>query len=1603
VSDVTALTESVERTFLITDIRGYTRFTREQGNAEAARLARRFAELSGDAVEARGGRVVEVRGDEVLAVFPAAAQAVRAAVELAATCAEESELDASLPLLPGMGVDIGEAVPVGEGFRGAVLNTAARLCSRAAGGQVLVSAAVAESTGLGVRFESVGTAELKGFDNPVELFEAAADAAPQTYLALGDEVAEPLPVELETEASFVGRDRELSWLRGAWREARRGRGRVMFVSGPPRSGKTRLAAELCAQALGGGACVEYAGAGGTGAARARAALERVIAAGRPTILVLDDLDVLGESVAEQVNELFEAFESAPVLVVGITASPDASSSVAELVARADTRGDGHRTLGALEPAEIREIVALYAGADVDDAPLESISRASGGLPGAVYELTSEWADQEATRRLAAAAEWLAEGRTTRRADLEFANNVIGLKLVRFYGDEAPDGTTKPGECPYKGLASFEQLDAQLFFGRERLVGELAARTVASGLLAVVGPSGIGKSSLIAAGLLPSIRAGLLPGSGNWQIAVIRPGEHPSAELATVDRIRSDERLVLVVDQFEEVFTTCEDAGERDDFLTALTDRAGDPEASVVVLSMRGDFIDHCAGYPQLAELVSANQVLVGPMRQEELRQVIERPARRAGLRVEATLVDALVAEIADEPGGLPLLSTALVELWQHRTGAWLRMETYERTGGVRGAVARLAESAFEHLDTPEREVTRSIFMRLVTTGEGDVLMRRRVPLAEFDPDRDLVAAEVLTRLTDDRLLTRSDASIEVAHEALLREWPRLQGWLEEDAQGRHLRQHLTQAATQWADGGRDPSELYRGARLSATIEWAALHGRELNELEREFLAASRAAGERDLQRQRRINRRLRGLLIGVGALLLAAIAAGVLALVQRAHAQTKARVALAQSLGAQAVSEPHLDRAMLLAREAASLDPSVQTSSDLLTTLLRTPTVLRTFHSDANRNLDIALSPNGRTIAIEDNNGNVVVEDALTGSRIGRLRADIQGFGPDGSLLTASGGTLTGRRSVIEVRDPTTLKVTRTIPFPRSLRGRDVAVSGVVFGPAGTRTAVELTRSHPSPAGPEATWAGILQYDYETGRLIGPPIRVPNDAGLVGYSTGGRSLVLVRPNAVDVLDSRTGHRVRAYPVSGGAAALSPDGKTVAIGSDDGSVRFLDVATGKVVLGVGAQGGGVAVLGFTPDGKTLITSGQDGETLLWDVETHTIRQTLAGHAGPIHAQAISADGSTLYTGSFDTNVLSWDLTGRRGVIPSFVAATTDPSGGYWSLAISPDSKTVAVGSTNGDVNIWELATKRRIETFHGAPGAVAALAFGPGGRTLLVAADVGDPHNPTHASLRIWKLGPHPQLLRSLHGGERQFQSVYWATWSGDGRTIAASGLGPHQDSTKAGLVAEWNAATGALLARPTVVVGGDAPYVSFAPHGTTVAIGQENGGVQILDPARRKVTRRFSPGGLYTFGTVFSPDGSKVATGDWDGSIDIWSARSGKRIGARIPDPGQTDVLSTAWSPDGRTIAITDAGSALRLFDVASRQEIGPPIQLSPGQENPYVAFTPDGSRVIVTDQTGRLWIFPITVTSWEHEACRIANRNFTRAEWSALLPGQPYRQTCSR
>ena len=513
------------------------------------------------------------------------------------------------------------------------------------------------------------------------------------------------------------------------------------------------------------------------------------------------------------------------------------------------------------------------------------------------------------------------------------------------------------QSPFKGLLVFEEQDADIFFGRETFTADLVIRlsqihkdnsiSQATSFLALVGASGSGKSSIARAGLIPAIRQ-----ETDWSVRLITPTEHPLESLATtltqdsesvtatttlmddlqrdqrslhlfirrlVEQDRTSSHLLLIVDQFEELFTLCRNEDERQAFIDNLVYAVKPNTAGpiVVVITLRADFYSHCLHYGTLHELLERQQKIVPPMNQENLRAAIEHPATKAGLVLEDGLDDLILRDVGDEPGNLPLLSHVLLETWKRREGNQLTLAGYTDAGGVRGAIAKTAESTYQRLTPDQQILTRNIFLRLTELGEGTQDTRRRVNLDELLVQREITTEtqRVLNILADNRLITTSDEGVEVAHEALIREWPTLRHWLDEDREGLRIHRQLTEAATIWAANHKDDSYLYRGARLEAAREWGQSENVQLNQLEQSFLVSSKQSQQNKLAEAEARVRRSRRLTYLLGIALLLMVGAVFLAFSQLKAAQARQLLTQAQIK----FMEDDLVLAALLALESNAL------------------------------------------------------------------------------------------------------------------------------------------------------------------------------------------------------------------------------------------------------------------------------------------------------------------------------------------------------------------------------------------------------------------------------------------------------------------------------------------------------------------------------------------------------------------------------------------------------------------------------------------------------------------------------------------------------------
>ncbi|MCC3773684.1 helix-turn-helix domain-containing protein [Streptomyces sp. UNOB3_S3] len=1181
---------------------------------------------------------------------------------------------------------------------------------------------------------------------------------------------------------------------------------------------------------------------------------------------------------------------------------------------------------------------------------------------------------------------------------------------------APGRPRSEDTCPYQGLSSFGPESARWFFGRDEatadVVAQLTERLRRPGPLMVVAPSGAGKSSLLRAGLLPALAGGVLPveDSRAWPVALLTPGEQPVEELLDqVARVTGGSRrllgkalregpgtfaeavraamvsarpnaLVLLVDQFEETFTLCHDEDGRGTFVAALLALAGGREqtgeglpTALVVLGVRADFYDRCLAYPGLAASLRHGHATVGPMNDAQLRDAITGPAGEAGLEVEAGLVEVMLRDVGLTPGTspeaappgagvLPLLSHALLGTWQCRENATLTVAGYQRTGGISGAVAATAERAYGSLPPGQRPVARDILLRLVHVGEDKETGRRvrRASLLEGGAPEREAAEAVLEAFTRARLVTVDAEHVEPAHEVLLRVWPRMRRWLDDDRAGLRARQLLMETAAEWEREDRDTSLLYRGNRLASVREWLAdtRHTAALGPLARAFLEASTGLEAAERQAERRRVRRLRQLAVGLATLLVLSLIAGGIAVQQSRTARQQRHIAASRELAARAdvVAAERPEAAMLLALGGYRRAPSAEARGSLLSAYAQYGA--REFTGHTGRASAVAFSPDGRTLATASGDHSVKLWDAST-------------------------------REVLA-----------------TLSGHTDHVEGLAFAPDGRTLAT-------------ASFDGSVKlWDVAARRPVATLLGHRGEAGPVAFSPDGRTLATAGADRTvrlwDVAGRRqlaalTGHTDTVF-----ALAFSPDGRTVASAGADRTARLWDVATRRTRAVLTGHTDMLMGLAFAPDGRTLATAGYDNSVRLWDVATRRQTAVLSGLTKAASGVAFSPDGRTLATTGYDRTVRLWDVTDMTH--PRQTAALDTGAGDDvgTAVAFSPDGRTLA--GTNSGVafaDLWDVSTHERIGTLSGAPvpgtvtrfspdgrtlatadadgrvrlrdarslrttatltvgtAAVRGLAFAPDGRRLATADDAG--------AVRLWDLATG-RPTATLTGHTDAVQAV---AYSPDGRTLATAGA----DAT----ARLWDVATHrqiAVLTGHTRLVAD----VAFSPDGRTLATASHDDTARLWDTGTHRA-RATLTGHTSAVGAVaFSPDGRTLATASKDRTARLWDLATHRQTGTLT---GHTNgVNGAAFAPDGRTLATTGADRTIRLWDVAAQR---PATLLTARTSESSPAFSPDG-RTLATasaENTTRLWsLDPDEVAD---RVCGLDDGH----RWSQLIPELPRPRPC--
>ena len=1256
--------------------------------------------------------------------------------------------------------------------------------------------------------------------------------------------------------------------------------------------------------------------------------------------------------------------------------------------------------------------------------------------------------------------------------------------------------------PYKGLQSFGPYDADRFFGREEVTRQLLALLLVQPFCAVIGASGSGKSSVIHAGLLPMLAAGDLSqrvetglpagGANDWLVVTLRPGQAPFQALAAAlaphfppsgplapatlaERLRRDQgelwesvreisqrqppsrrgsrppaNLLIVVDQFEELYTLGAEGAERQDFIDwLLAPSAWQPASTAplatgavrVLVSLRADFTGQAISYRPLADAIQQGGLVLGPMNGDELRRAIVEPARRQGVTFESGLVERLLTDIANEPGNLLLLQFALTLLWEKRKHGMLSHADYEETGGVAGALAHYADGVVGTLPAGEREDVRRLFLRMVQPGDDAPDTRRMVVRTALSD----VEWQLVQRLADARLLVtdrRQEHEVaEVAHEALIRNWGQLRLWLEADRQFQLWHFQLQAAAERWQENGRDPNLLLRGTQLIQAEAWMGERSQELGPGERLYIEAG--ADERDRRKKEVEEQRQREL-----------VQAQALAQFEHERAETKARttgrlrllsgflgVSLLAVLVIAVLAWSFAAEAQRLAANAAEARARAEEQTEVARTqqqLAETQTeIAEAEHQRAEAAAQRALS---RQLAAQSN----------------ALMADDLPLGLLLALESAALATPADKTDLLLNLDLSPLAAqflqAETTPVHQAeFLGSDRLVSSaegsVRLWDLSRGQSIEQTMTPPdaqfaaiSPDGRRAATiadAQLTLWDPLTGQTIAPAfVDHPDTIDFLTFSVDGSRLVSgSRDGTLILRDAATGAVVKKLQYDGsGGMALGPGGRLLAMFDDfagETGLELWDLTSGQQIAGpVFGHVGGIQSMNYSRDGSLLVTAGADMTLRLWDGRTLApIGEPFAGHSARVLAGAISPDNKVLASGGADNRIILWDIASGQMI--------GQPLSGHnnWvrDVTFSPDGRTLASTDAGGGIALWDLSVH---QTLHGHTDNVRGVALTPDDKLLITSS--------YDRTMKWWDAlsGKVQATITTPHQS-----SIIALAISPDGSTAATGDVD--------GVVALWDVKARALLfpalqGNPSVIVS-----LAFSPDGKTLASGDFDGTITLWDVENgRQLLKPFKAHKGWTLSLAFSPDGEQLASGSSDAGIRLWKMPSSRAPSADpLPAIGQPMkghsnwVTSLLFWPDGKRLVSGSGDHTVRQWDLASQQAVAAPLtghagyvwglQVYPteaaggGQalaalDNtgavlfwdldagiplgpPLHTFTETEAQVISADgrrlyqgafnSAVEVWELPGLV--WESRACAIANRNLTKTEWERFLPDLPYRETC--
>lgn len=1203
------------------------------------------------------------------------------------------------------------------------------------------------------------------------------------------------------------------------------------------------------------------------------------------------------------------------------------------------------------------------------------------------------------------------------------------------------------ENPYKGLAFFTQADGNTYFGREELTAQLLAKLAGSPFLALLGASGSGKSSLMRAGVIWTLYAGGIPGSENWKVLVMRPGATPledlaaqvSAESGSVSsslireiktdpsalrleakkillNLPDDAKLVLAVDQFEEVFTQCDDENERGQFIAALTDAAQHSNSRIVVLlTLRADYYGRCSAYPVLAKLLSENQVLVGEMTDAELRRAISAPAENVGVRVEAGLPELIIEEARGEKGVLPMISLALAELFKNRKTDILKVAEYRELGGLNQVIATTADKVYLSLPQAEQTLTQKILLDLVKTGETtEQDARQRVRLSALVPagGNRLQTEGLLNKLADARLVVKDgeseDAQVEVAHEALFRYWDKLRDWLEESREEKNLRQKISEAANEWKQNNKDANFLiHRGGRLDDAMKLD-----ELNPADLEYIKACDALRRKE-QRERERRTRIT---------IFASLAATVVFLVLGAFGMVKSNEATSQATTAQEQTRIAVSRQ--LAAEGQSL--AVNGSSKNMIAELLAIQSLRLFPSDEAANVllnstlspslasvdlgfaveSVTFSPDNKFAAVGNSSAGIYVLEIPSGIVISKITNSSTSllnkypivFSSDSKYLAAE--NLPGEVCIWEVKTGNELECFQN----------DSWIYSISYSSDGKYIAFGGGRGHIQ------VW-NVLSGEQEAYLEIGDEYQA---VYYVNFSPDGKYLISgggYGDGLVQVWDWEKEEKIIEKKIQGSVytADISHDGQYAIAGTLEGVVIVLDIASGEIIYEIEHEGP-VEAVKFSPNGDYFASGGCDGHVNterckgvvhIWDIRTGGKISTIL-HDDVVRSLEFTPDSNYLVSGSGDgTARVSIVKTGEEITSLTHSAsfdtdAEFSSSTGVRDVAVSPDGQYVISGGHDNIARLWKIFPEKQYYQFLDGSDEIQDVAISADGKYV---ASGGNYH------VKIWDMASNKMVLEI----EKPAYNLWFTPDGGfvylnrDEVVLIEIGTGrevykiPNNnirdisedekyfasyDGNRLNII---EVSTGKKIAETEIPDFGLPNLVEFSPDNqylvTNVVTndGNDKDVVHVLEISTGKEISRFTH--EYSVHAVaFSPDGKYIASGGDDTSLElvnyifcsiiseiglhcgnyfvaVWEVETGKEI-ARLHHDGEINSIS--FSPNGEYIASGSDDNTARVWDISTGTEVTRVTHDVNGIEDSVftVAFSPDGKFVLSVggDRRIRVW-----------------------------------------